>query len=334
MNSREIVQRTFDFQCPTRVAHSFYPSDLVWAGIHIDAPQNDWKRVGELDWRRIDEWGNVWQKKKYVSKGKIIRGGLHNIKEIKSYRFPDFSDPSLYTTVTKAFTITSQSWHIGVLTGSTFEIANSIIDCYYSHLLKNIEYIRNIHDCIDSILKSQITMFKKAGADSIMIVEDLGETSQIPLGPTLWRDEFRPRLQSLCNHAHNLNLKVIMHSLQETALIPELISCGIDCIQIDSPDSVGLDVLQTLRELYRITFWCPIDIHSTLQLKNETAIRMKAQEMLEMLWKGEGGFIAGYYWDNISIGLDPQWQEFACDEFRNYGKFENFKGNSTLKASP
>jgi hypothetical protein len=41
--------------------------------------------------------------------------------------------------------------------------------------------------------------------------------------------------------------------------------------------------------------------------------------MLDKLWKGSGGFIAGYYEDNSSIGLDQRWQEYASDEFLSSG---------------
>jgi uroporphyrinogen decarboxylase len=42
--------------------------------------------------------------------------------------------------------------------------------------------------------------------------------------------------------------------------------------------------------------------------------------MLAKLWAGRGGFIAGYYGDNASIGLDPQWQEIASQEFAALGQ--------------
>jgi uroporphyrinogen decarboxylase len=46
------------------------------------------------------------------------------------------------------------------------------------------------------------------------------------------------------------------------------------------------------------------------------------REMLDKLWKGRGGFVAGYYGDNVAIGLDPKWQGGACDEFTKYGVLE------------
>jgi uroporphyrinogen decarboxylase len=63
----------------------------------------------------------------------------------------------------------------------------------------------------------------------------------------------------------------------------------------------------------------PVDIQTTLQTRDETLIRREADELLDALWAGRGGFIAGYYTDSASIGLEPHWQAVACDEFSRYG---------------
>ncbi len=89
--------------------------------------------------------------------------------------------------------------------------------------------------------------------------------------------------------------------------------------RFDQPDLHGLDTLASHQERGRITFWCPVDIQRTLQTGDEAIIRAKAREMLDKLWQGRGGFIAGYYSDNVSIGLDPAVQQYACDEFRKRG---------------
>ena len=75
----------------------------------------------------------------------------------------------------------------------------------------------------------------------------------------------------------------------------------------------------------KITFWCPVDIQTTLQTRDEKAIKEKAVEMLDKLWGGRGGFIAGYYGDNDSIGLAPVWQEHACDQFMESGVAERYQ---------
>ncbi|NLE00809.1 MAG: hypothetical protein GX640_13150 [Fibrobacter sp.] len=320
MNSREVVRRTFEFSYPERVAHSFHPTDFTWCGVHIPGTQYQWKRVGERQWTRVDEWGNIWQRSDCESRGKKIKGGLHEITESANFTFPDFSNQAYYLTTKTAFEEFPDKWHIALLSGSTFEIANALLDNYTNAVYTDRKDIQILHDRIDSVLKIQILKFKECGADSVMIVEDLAGTFQLPPGPELWREEFKPRLSAICDYAHSLGLSVIIHCLEETSFVKDHIEAGADCIEIDTPQTVGIDALKVLQESYPVTFWCPVDINTTLQTKNEEIIRKSAHEMLDKLWRGRGGFIAGYYWDNVSLGLSPEWQFYATDEFIRYGK--------------
>ncbi|NLP03538.1 MAG: hypothetical protein GX089_13665 [Fibrobacter sp.] len=328
MDSFEIVNRTLEFECPERIAHTFFPSDLVWGGVHADAPLDDWHRVSEREWQRVDQWGNLWSKSSNYSRGKIIKGGLQDLSHVKDFPFPDYGHPSRFLPIRKAFALTPDKWHIGMLTGSTFEIASSLLDHYTLALFDDPLSLKTLHDHIDSLLKKEVEGFKDAGAQGIMIIEDLAETLQVPMGPSIWKEEFKPRLQSLCSFAHKLGLKMIMHSVQEASMVSELIDSGVDCIQLDCPRALGIDSMELLRDRYHVTFWCPVDISTTLKMRNEDIIRAEARELVEKLWKGEGGFIAGYYWDNISLGLDPEYQEYAVDEFKKWGRRDQLHSSS------
>jgi uroporphyrinogen decarboxylase len=57
-----------------------------------------------------------------------------------------------------------------------------------------------------------------------------------------------------------------------------------------------------------------------LQTRNEDAIRAEARQLIDKLWCRGGGFVAGFYSDEPSIGLDPKWQQIAMDEFMLAGK--------------
>jgi hypothetical protein len=106
-----------------------------------------------------------------------------------------------------------------------------------------------------------------------------------------------------------------MHSCGNiTMLLPDLIDCGIDVFQFDQPRIHGIDTLAELQQ-GRVTFWCPVDIQTTLQSKDADRIRDEAEELIAKLWRGQGGFIAGFYTDEESIGLEPHWQQAACDAF-------------------
>jgi len=179
--------------------------------------------------------------------------------------------------------------------------------------------INRLHDRIDEQIQWQIKRLQQAGADSIMFWEDWGTQTQIFISPSLWRAEFKPRFMKLVADAHALGLSVIMHSCGKiTAILPDLIECGIDVFQFDQPRIHGIDTLSKMQQ-DRVTFWCPVDIQTTLQSKDETLIRQEAGELLAKLWRGQGGFIAGFYSDEEAIGLEPYWQQIAGDEFLQQG---------------
>ena len=176
--------------------------------------------------------------------------------------------------------------------------------------------IAHLHDRIDEAVEQMIRNYAQAGVDSIMFPEDWGTQQQLLINPKLWYSEFMPRFEKLCGIAHQCGIRVFMHSCgQNESIVPGLVEAGIDALQFDQPELHGLDTLAGHQEKNNITFWCPVDIQTVLQSKDETLIREKAREMLDKLWKGRGGFIAGFYEDNASIGLDAKWQGYATDEF-------------------
>ena len=170
------------------------------------------------------------------------------------------------------------------------------------------------------MLEDMIRNYAAAGVDSVMFCEDWGTQTQTLVSPSLWFDEFFPRYTKLCGIAHECGMRVFMHSCgQIEAIVPGLMEAGIDLLQFDQHELHGIDNLAAHQENGKVTFWCPVDIQKTLQTRDEAAIRNAAREMLDKLWHGRGGLVAGYYGDNVSIGLDPKWQDCACDEFLKRG---------------
>jgi len=328
MNSKEIITRTLEFNEPERVGRSFYDSDFVSCGHKVKTYATEWKHVGGNRWERIDEWGNTWARLDATSKGEVVQSVLLEVEDIDSYEIPDFSNYEDYIAAEQKAANNPTKWVIGSMPGFTFNIARKMfkLENYLCNLLLEPEYIRKLHDKIDEQLIYMIRNYSKAGVDSIMFPEDWGTQTQTLISPKLWFEEFFPRFQRLCAEAHKNGVKVFMHSCGAIGeIIPGLIEAGVDLLQFDQPTLHGIDKLASYQEKYKITFWCPVDIQRTLQTKDENIIRAEARELLDKLWKGRGGFVAGYYSDNASIGLEPIWQEHACDEFIKRGKRENYK---------
>ena len=337
MTSREIVAATLDYSGPERVARSFSPSDFASAHTTARTYATEWQltrakpsegqsQLGE-EWTRIDEWGNLWRRIDPTSKGEVARGVLDDLDQVESYEFPDFTQPADYLAVREKRAEFPDSWLIGGLPGFAFNIARKMrrFEQYLMDSILDRERIALLHDRIDDVLEAMIRNYAAAGVDAVMFPEDWGTQKQTLISPKLWRDEFFPRFARLCDVAHACGIKVFMHSCgQIEGIVPGLIEAGIDLLQFDQPDLHTIDLLaarqsEALAKGKRITFWCGVDIQMTLQTKDRTVIEAKALEMLDRLWRGEGGFVAGYYSDNASIGLDPSWQDYASAIFRDYG---------------
>ncbi|MBD3391968.1 MAG: hypothetical protein GF418_07855 [Chitinivibrionales bacterium] len=329
MNSREIVIATLDFSCPPRVARSFEfdgrPSDFLWADQTATTHATEWRQAGGQRWERTDEWGNLWARVDASSKGEVVKGVLDTLDSLDTLRLPDFSHASDYESVRKARAANPDKYLIGGIPGFTFNIARKLrrLDNYLIDLLMEPERMRVLHDCIDRALVDMIVNYAGAGVDAVMFPEDWGTQSQVFIDPGLWHEEFHPRFKRLCACAHDRGIKVFMHSCgMIEAIVPSLIRAGIDVLQFDQPDLHGIDILASYQEDARITFWCPVDIQRVLPAGREQAIRAKAREMLDKLWRVRGGFIAGFYPGMSSIGVEPGWQAWACEEFDSAGKRE------------
>ena len=322
MNAYKIVLDTLNHHYPERVARSFRESDIVFARYAPSDRATEWDEVSTNRWERVDEWGNIWARMDKTSKGEVERGALVQLKDLDNYDFPDYSNPNCYQRVKEHRRSHPDQWLIGELPGFAFGIARKLrrMDYYLMDLITGPQKIRKLHDRIDNLLKDMIYNYALAGVDGVMLWEDWGTQDRLLINPALWKEEFLPRYKHLCRVAHDMNMKVFMHSCgQIKPIIQHLIEAGIDVLQLDQPDLIGIDDLALFQDQRRVTFWCPVDIQQTLQTKDESIIRIKAREMLDKLWKGRGGFIAGFYKDNTSLGLAEKWQAFACDEFIRYG---------------
>lgn len=327
MTSIEIVKRTIEYDRPDRVARSFQGSDIVGTGCSATTHATRWEEAGGGRWERTDEWGNTWGRIDPTSKGEVIRGVLNDIFNIDSYEFPDYSRPEDYACVSQRRAEYPDKWLNGGIPGFAFNIARKMrkLDQYLMDLVLEADRMHALHDRIDVMVEDMIRNYAAAGVDGVMFCEDWGTQNQTLISPEMWREEFFPRFQKLCGIAHDLDLKVFMHSCGKIEkIVPGLMEAGIDVLQFDQPDLHGIDVLASHQEQGKITFWCPVDIQKTLPQRDETVIRKKTREMLNKLWHSRGGFIAGYYGDNESIGLDPKWQNYACDEFIKTGRSAHY----------
>jgi len=326
MNSREIVIRTLEYTGPERVAASFpepYWHDMRSTHYTLAGFHPEWREVRPGRQEYVDEWGNTWARVDRSSKGEVVRGVLEDWSQLDNLDLPDLANPANFDAVRAACAQRpNERFIIGGLPGFPFNIARKMrrLDSFLMDLLLEPEKVDVLLTCLEDLLAHTIIQYAKAGVDAVMFPEDWGTQEGLMIRPDLWRQVFKHRFERLCSVAHEHGIKVFMHSCGKiTDIIPDLIEAGIDLLQFDQPRLHGLDRLAEFHG--RITFWCPVDIQKTLQTKDEDLIRAEAKELIDKLGGPEGGFIAGYYGDNESIGLELHWQDVACRAFMEHGDY-------------
>ena len=328
MNSRNIIKATLNFDGIERVGHSFDEDDFIRVGNAAKTHATDWKQLAENRWQRTDMWGNIWARLDNSSKGEVVKGVLESLDDAEVCEFPDFSNPQDYQHIQSVLKEHRDKYVLAKVPGFAFNIARKLLklDTYLVALMLEPERVGKLHDRIDKLIADMITNYAAVGVDAVFFTEDWGTQSQTFISPELWREEYKPRFQNICRLAHKCGVKVFMHSCGKiTPIIVDLAEAGVDVLQFDQPTLHGIDTLADIQQSSGISFWCPVDIQKTLQTRNEQIIRAEAREMLDKLWKGRGGFIAGYYRDNASIGLPPEVQCWACDEFIKHGVAERYR---------
>ena len=292
---------------------------------HAAFPQekeHKWEQVDESRWEKPDVWGNTWARTELYSKGEVVRGVIDDWAMLDSYKIPDFLPAALYRDAKARFELpeNGKKFKLGMLPGFIFSLARKLrkMELYLADLIAARENVDRLHEMLKTQLFAAIENFAAVGAQGIFFCEDWGTQRALLISPAMWREIFKPYFVDMCRLAHGHNMKVLMHSCgYNIEIIPDLVEAGVDVLQFDQPQLYGIDRLAEFHG--QVTFWCPVDIQKTLQSRDAARIERDAKEMIEKLGAG-GGFIAGYYYGDEAIGLEPKWQDIACRAFVKHGQ--------------
>jgi uroporphyrinogen decarboxylase len=304
-----------------------YPNDLVGAGRRGagDVPLEP--RRSELHrWR--DEWGVVWASLTDYDKGEVAEPAIRDWADLARYEPPDLGRKEDYAAAAERFASDAEHFRVGHLPGFTFNVARKLrkLDNYLCDLVLEPAHVARLNEIVRNELLKAIDRMAEAGADAIMFPEDWGTQDRLMIDPKMWRELFRPEFEVLAGRAREHGLFVLMHSCGKTTdIIGDLIECGVACLQFDQPRLHGIE---TLGERFggRVTFWCPVDIQTTLQTRDPERIRAEAKLLVDRLGARGGGFVAGYYGGNEAIGLTPDVQDVACRAFVEFGNYDGAAG--------
>ena len=311
MTPREVVRGTIAFEGADRLPYTLAPEyGSDFSEINMNPSPDARPRSG------VDERGCVWENIGVSNLGEVKYPVLTDWADRDSLNIPDIRDPKRWESLDGA----------RARAGDKFLMANGISLYERVHFLRGLEdtwvdihtHPEELGHLIDVLVEMNlfaIEQYAGAGADGYFWCDDWGLQNSLMISPESWREIWKPRYARVYKAAHDAGLLTFLHSCGDiTAILDDLIDIGLDVIQMDQQENMGLDLLSQ-RFGGRITFWCPVDIQATMAYGTSGDIRAYCRKLVKTLGRPQGGFIAKWYGDPAGAGHSQEAIDVMCDEF-------------------
>jgi putative transposon-encoded protein len=321
MTPRDIIVANIEFLCDDRIGFHFgggRRNDFVGAGCRHQIPTKTWTE-GDYEYY-TDIWGNVWFRVIGLSKaGEIFRPVLEDWADLEDLELPDLGNPDYYEAARELGASDTDRFKLGGMPGWPFATCRYMrkMEIYFMDLVIERERIDILHDRVTTVFEQVIDQFGEAGMDGVFFCEDLGVQDRVLIGPKMWNDIYRPLYERLTSRAHAHGMKVLQHSCGfNWELVDSLCGAGIDCLQFDQPAVYDQPALAEKLRGHGVGLYSPCDIQKVLPTGDRAFIEAETKRLVENF---RGGFIAKNYGDLHGIGVEPEWDQWAYEEFVRSG---------------
>lgn len=328
MNAKERVKRAIHFGTPDRIPNHLpepWPSDIVWIfskGKDIDHEIRDGKTY------RLSEWGSWWHVVSDQNMGEVVKPAVEDWAQYESYVFPDINAMDRYAHVEEIVEKNPDKYLMGVLSASLFphywEIRGLLN--FYADLIEEPERMERLLDALVDIQLESLEIWSHYPVNGIVVgFDDWGLQDRLMISPDMFRRYFLPRYAKVWSRIHEKGLDVILHSCGDiTSILPDLIAAGLDVINMDQQENMGLEKLgQDFGG--KICFWNPVDIQTVMLNGTQEEIDRYVEKMIRCLASEKGGFIGKYYTAPEAVHHTPDQNKAAFDAFvRHSTMFNDF----------
>lgn len=328
--SKELVKRAIEFRQPEQVPCNFdsnrtpviaekYGDDFEWVFAKEDP---DFKpRINE-EFRFENEFRVIYERLN-TSHGEPKEYPLADLANLATYQLPDFTKPARYLEMEQIVKASPDKYIMGMFPHflfmqmiDLFGFENFMMAFYDDH-----EGVERLADQLMGSCLKVVDCFADRGADGIIAIEDLGLQNSLIIHPNLWREIFKPRMAKIVKDCHERNLHFLCHTCGGILdVIEDYIEIGVDVLQIDQQDNMGIDELAR-RYAGRICFFCPVDIQTTLPMGTFGQIEAKAKHLIKAFGCQGGGFMAKTYPQPDSIQIPEANTKFMSECFKKFGRY-------------
>lgn len=263
----------------------------------------------------MDEWGCEWANIGTCMKGEVKNPPLKDLNDFFDHPLPSLTKPGMWTPVEQARERNPDRYLIG-MGGTLYERIHLLagLEETWMAIASEPELVGQVVDRLVDFNIQIAERYAAADYDGFFMLDDWGVQDRLMIHPESWRNIWKPRYARLFSRVHELGLHTFLHSCGYIlAILGDLIEAGLDVIQMDQQQNMGLDQLSAFAG--RITFYSPVDIQRTMVTGSADEIRAYAREMVLKLGTPKGGFIPKMYGDPVGAGHSQAALDTMFDEF-------------------
>jgi len=317
MDSREIVRRAIELECPPRLPYSFVvPLETDFfetvALQHLREPVGSGRTKGEIGDLYYDEWG-VGQEITKHSWDHVVDHPLCDLHVLADYRFPDVTDVERFGWMRPYLQQAREAGKYVVAADPVmmYERMRTLMG-FEELMLAPYTQPRGLDALLDRLTDLTVGAIERWAAagpvDGFMTWEDFGLQTALPMKVETFRAFYKPRYARIVEAAHRNGMHYIWHNCgQIVEMLPDMIDIGVDVVQLDQPRLMGHRRLAA-EFGGRICFWNTVDIQwSTGPAVSGSDIHTEVRDMTQA-FSSLGGLMARQYPqpEDIQLSRDLQ----------------------------
>ena len=320
---REIILANLDHQGPPRPGMTFdrgRVDDMIHGspGLPDGYTPKRWVK-GNREFYD-DPWGNLWVRMVDGSvKGEVYEPALKTWDDLEDLQAPHYDVNAAAQRIRAGFADNpQQKFRLAHIGGWVFDNARYLrkMEVYFADMALYPDQVKRMHAIVASMYETLIQAAGRAGADGIMIGEDMGTQTGLLFSPVMFRFYFKEEYARLMGIAHDLGLKVLMHSCGlNWAILDDLLDCGVDCFQFDQPALYDMPALAAKLRERGAALWSPVDIQKVLPTGDRALIESETLRMCQLF---HGFLITKNYPDLKGIGVQEAWDDWAYNAIHRY----------------
>ena len=330
MNSQEIILANINHEDPPRPGMTFGKGRMNDLLVGVPGPSRTYTEKRWIEGKREyydDEWGNIWVRMIDGSQsGEIHQPVIADWSDLDTLQVPDYEDPTRYEEMRELFSKPTDKFKLAVVGGWVFNDARYLrkMESYFADMAMYPQELARLHSMVAKVYEAKIRNVGQAGADGILLFEDLGTQTGVLFSPAMFRKFFKEEYARLWGIAHDHGMKVVMHSCGNNwELVDDLIEAGVDCFQFDQPAVYDMPALAAKFHEHKVALWSPIDIQQVLPTGDREFIEAETDHMIECF---RGGLILKDYGDLAGIGVKEEWDMWAYQRILQTFGIQTCKG--------